>query len=1096
MKLKLIIMLFCVGHLTAGTLFGSPQEQPQSRTVSGIVVDEKESPLVGASVYISGSRIGVNTDFDGRFKLEVPTRYTKLQVSYIGFVSQEVDITRRTEVRVVLVEDRAAIQETVVTGYQTFSPLEFAGAYTTFRTDPIYLKSQPTIDKMLQGVVPGMLVSITSGEPGVTSQIRIRGTSTISSNKAPVWVVDGVILEQAVPFDASQIDSEDAAYLIGNAIAGLSPQDIESITVLKDASATAIYGVRAANGVIVLTTRKGAPGAARVQYDGNVSFKQRPSYANFDRMNSQQRIELSRDIVESGLIYSVIPSGQTYEGVLQELMAKRITQDEFEAQISKMQLRNTNWFKELFTSTITQSHNVAISGGTQEVRYYFSSGYSDDKGGAKNSSSARFNAMGKINASFKWIDVEAKLSYSTSNNEGYNGVNPFNYAYNTSRTLPLYNEDGSYHRYLIGSTTSGNIYYNIMQELENTGNTAKTDRFESLLSLNIKLMDGLKYRGTFAYNINNSTTRSWATDRSSAISRTRGYDYGLFDETHQSYQNSPLPYGGTMQRGNTNAINYTVRNALEYSKTFRHDHLVNIFAGFELKSERYTGHSVTGYGWNPIFGEIFMPVYTERFITDYVEQRRLNPTNTNKITQVASVMGTFSYSYRSRYVLNGSIRSDGSNKFGSDPKYRWLPTWMISGLWNISSEEFVKNNLSWLDHMGLRASYGLQGNLHDQLTPNLIVGFDARDSRSGLERYTIRYLPNPELRWEQTSSWNIGFDIAILGNRLKAGFDIYGKNTTDLILDKTVPTNNGRAQLFFNAGEMVNRGFEGYLQYRAINSATWHLLLGTTFGRNTNEIILANGDMYSNREQLNQLLSGTLAVEGAPIGAIYSYQYAGLSAENGYPLFIDENGRKVHMGDPTMFALTYSGSRFPTLYGGFSVNLAYKKHLFLDLGFTYNIGNVKRLPNIYDDGVYRVFDPLKNVSTKHINRWRQPGDEKFTNIPVLYDNDRVSDFASNPELSTRPAGGTTLIYPSDLYNKSDLLIAKGDFLKFKSLRFSYLLPESRVTKGLGLSNVRINFQVVNIFFIADKKWAGVDPESANASVPNLPTYTLGMTLNF
>lgn len=1071
------------------------QQSPPSRvTVTGKVTDTEGKPLSHVTVMLEGTNIGVFTDGAGNYTLTFPARDNGVIVyTFLSMKTERRNWNGQKSVNVAMNEEVTSIEETVVTGYQVLNKREQSGSTFSPKMDDLP-RGYPTLDKSLQGLVPGMMVMNSSGEPGVTSQIRIRGNSTITSNKAPVWVVDGVIYEQAVPFDASDINSEDAAYLIGNAVAGINPQDIESITVLKDASATAIYGVKAANGVIVLTTKKGVAGPARIQYDGNVSFKIRPSYKHYDRMNSKQRVELSRDIVEQQLKYPAIPTGDSYEGALQDLMAKKITREEFEARVSAMQTRNTDWFKELFTSTITQSHKINLSGGAEKVRYYFSAGYSDDRGGAKNSSSKRYDAMGKINASFKWLDVEAKINYSTSANEGYNGVNPFDYAYKTTRTLPLYNDDGSYHRYTTGTNSSGNsVHYNIMQELENTGKTTNVDRLESLLALRGKILTGFEYVGTFGYNISDSRSRTWATDRSNYISKIRGYDYGLFNETDEFYKKSALPYGGILKKDNINSTSYTVRNALEYRRLLDDMHLIHAFGAVEIKSDRYIGDMVTGYGWNPMFGEIFMPVYTDNFNKDYVQTGKLNPTVTNKLTQVASFIGTFSYAYNNKYVLNGSVRSDGSNKFGSDPKYRWLPTWMISGAWNISDETFMQD-ISWLDYMRLRASYGLQGNIHDQSSPNLIVQYSSRDPRSGLDYYKIYRLPNPELRWERTSSWNAGVDFMLFGNRLKGGLDVYRKRTKDLIMDKYVPTSNGRAQLFFNAGKMNNRGFEGFLQYTAIENSDWNLRLGVNFGRNVNEVVLANGDAFSNMEQLDKLLSGLLAVEGAPVGAMYSFEFAGLSSENGYPLFYDKDGKKVHMGDPDMMRLVYSGSIFPKLYGGFDIHLAYKRQVYLDMGFTYNFGNVRRLPSIYSNQ-RAVFDPLQNVSVKHLDRWRRPGDEKNTDIPAFYNDDLARSFLHDPDLCTMKTGSNNYEFPTYFYDLSTVQVAKGDFLKLKSVRVSYALSE-KVTKKMNMQGVRFSLSVSNIFTIADKKWEGLDPESAGANIPNLPIYTFGLTLNF
>ena len=1069
------------------------QSASQNQQITGRVISNSvHEPMPFVTVAIKGTTTGVTTSLDGDFTITVPSANAVLVFSFMGYETLELPVVvgRRMDVR--MNATATTLEAVVITGYQTLRPHEVAGATTTLVVEDILQGGVATLDRMLQGAAGGMMVNLASGEPGETAQIRIRGNATLSSNAAPLWVVDGVILEQPVPFEASDINSPDAAYLIGNAISGLNPEDIETITILRDASATAIYGVRAANGVIVITTRKGAAGPARVEYSGSFSFKQPRTYRNFDRMNSAERVKLSREIVDARLRYENIPTGITYEGAMRMLMNKEITQTEFEEMVMTMQMRNTDWFKELSRSEVTQNHRIAVSGGTEATRYFFSAGYSDEKSGTIGSSGERFNTLAKLNANFGgWLDVEVQTRYSLRQSTGYNGVNPFDYAYTTTRTMPLFNDDGTFHRHM---HRNGRLY-NIMEELENTGRTGHVEQVESLLSLGAKIWRNLGYRGTFAYNTSNSRQRSWATDRSNHVARIRGYDFGAFDETAGSYWNSVLPVGGIMEKSDNHAVSWTIRNALDFRETFRRDHSINALAAVELRQNKHVGDASTGYGWLPIFGEIFMPVYTDNFVGSYVRRGLLNIRTTNRLSRETSFIGTFGYGYRGRYMFNASIRSDGSNRFGSDPKYRWLPTWMVSGRWNMDNENFIRNNAKWVNSLALRISYGVQGNIHEQLTPDLIVRFDTRDSRSGADVYRVDRLPNPELRWEKSSSWNGGLDFTILNHRLKGSIDAYYRFTEDLITNRTVPTNTGRSQLAFNAGEMINRGIEGSIQYTIINRGDWIFRSGANFGRNINWVVLADGDAFSNREQLNMLLRGDLAVEGAPVGAMYSFRFAGLSPENGYPLFYAEDGTRVgHMGIPTLFDLVYSGSTFPSLFGGFDFSVDYKRMFSLSLGFTYNLGNVKRLPSIYEDGE-RAFDPLRNFSVRQLDRWRQPGDETHTNLPVFYNRDVVSSTIVHSPLNIRPIGSTGYLTAPYFYDRSDLQVARADFLKFRSIRLTYTMPRETVKK-MNLSAVRFNFSMNNIFTIADKKWAGIDPESANARVPNLPTYTTGVSIIF
>ena len=1078
-----------------------PDEEPENRAavITGKVVNENKEPLPGVTILLKGTTTGVVTNTDGIFSILIPdtTANAELVISFVGMKTQTISYQSRPKTGewvITLEEDVMQMEDVVVTGYTTLSRRESASAVTQIKAEDILVSGAGSIDKMLQGRIPGMMVINTSGEPSATPKIRIRGNATINGNKSPVWVVDGVILEQDVPFTASDINSEDAEYLIGNAISGLNPQDIETITVLKDASATAIYGVKAANGVIVITTKRGQAGPPTITYNGDMTVTTRPSYRHYDRMNSTQRMQLSKEIIQAGLEYPRVPSGDSYEGALEQLYNKELTQTEFEAKIIQMQKRNMNWFKELFRPSVNHSHSISVSGGGEGANYYFSVGYNKEAGAQKKADSERFNALSKVFVNVNsWLNFETKIDFSTTTNKGYRaGVNPFDYAYKTSRTLPAYNEDGSYHMYNKSSSSNDRRYYNFLKELEETGQESHSNDFNALLSLNITLLPGLRYQGVFSYSNSATEQRSWATEESYEITQIRGYNYKEFDETSDDYTSSVLPYGGILDLTSTRKTGYTVRNQFVFVRNFTDYHDINIMGGIEIRATKYKGHSVTGYGWTPEFGEKFMPVYTDRFITSYVKTGRLNPTNTNTVTQVASFYGTASYTYANRYVINANIRSDGANKFGSNPKYRWLPTWSVAGKWILSSEPFMASN--WIDEIAIRGSYGIQGNIHDDATPNLIVQVDNRDGKSNLDQYSIVRLPNPDLRWEKTKTWNVAVDFGFFNGRIKGGFDLYEKKTSDLIMSKSVATSNGRSTLWMNAGKMRNSGFEGFLNFDLLNLKNWDWRFNVNFGRNVNEIELANGDAYTSTEEVDMLLAGEVAVEGAPIGSMYSYHFAGLSHDNGYPLFYALDGRKVHIGEPFLMELVNSGSIFPKISGGFDTQVTFKRQLSLSLAFTYNLGNVQRLPSIYEDK-YNVFDPLTNVSTKLINRWKQPGDEEHTNIPVLYDSDVASDFVQNPDLYAMREGLTTYETTTTLYDASSVQVAKGDFLKLKMIALSYRIPQLVLNK-LKISSLTIRLQATNLFTIADKKWEGIDPEAPGATIPVLPTYSLGLNVSF
>ena len=1071
-----------------------PQKDEKVKVLKGKVIDVHGEPLPGVTVMMEGSSRGCATDVNGEYMLVVENKHgIKIVYSFVGMHVETRTYTGQERIDVKMHEANLNMDEVVVTGYQTVNRRESASAVSVVKTDEIYVAGAASIDQMLQGQIPGLMVMNTSGEPSATPKIRIRGTSTINGNKAPVWVVDGVILEQNVPVSASDLNSEDAEYLIGNAISGISPQDIESITVLKDASATAIYGVKAANGVIVLTTKKGKLGKPRVSYHGEMVVNQRPSYRNFDLMNSAERMKLSKDIFEDGLMYGstiTLNPEDSYEGLLNELVNRRITRQEFAAKADEMAHRNTDWFDVLFRNSITHNHALSVAGGMEAIRYYFSAGYNNNQGAAKGSVSERFTSLAKVDVDLnKFISFSTKIDFSTTKNDGYSVVNPFSYAYKTSRTLKPYEDDGDYHLY----KNSSNYNYNVLKELDNTGKEAKMNDFNALLNLNVKLGWGISYQGVFSYHNSTTNTRDWKTDESNFVTKIRGYEYKAYDENSDEYWKSALPYGGILNQENTSKSGYTVRNTLNYVQILNGVHDINVMVGAEIRGNSYKGTSVTGYGWIPEFGERFMPVYTTKFNDTYALNGALLPSNTNSISRVASFFGTASYTYNNRYVFNFNIRSDGANKFGSNPKYRWLPTWSIAGKWSLTNESFLSNFADKGHFIAIRGSYGVQGNIHDDSTPNLILEIQDRNPVSSLDKSTIYRLPNPDLRWEKTSSWNVAADFSFFEGRLSGSVDVYKKHTEDLIMDKTVALSNGKARLFMNAGEMDNHGVEGNLSIGLLRTKLFDWNFNVNFGRNINKVTLANDDFYNNKEEVDLMLAGNLAVEGEKVGTMYSFDYAGLSHENGYPLFYGKDGKLYHEGDVTMMRLVKSGSINPDVSGGFDTHLTFKKRLSLSVGFTYNIGGVKRLPSVYDNK-NKAFDPVANVSTNLNDRWRKPGDEKYTDIPVLY-NDRIADEFGYKGLRNMSDESQEFAYCTYLYDNSSVRVAKASYLRLRLIGLSYMMPEKLLNK-VGISSMALRFQASTLHVWANKKWQGLDPETSEANIPILPSYSFGINVSF
>lgn len=533
--------------------------------VTGRVLDSSKNPLPGSTVRVKGTSNAAVSDINGEFSLiincEAPAYV--LQASFIGMetIEQRVRVAKSQTVEAspfIMRDDMNSIDEVVVTGYQNIAKTRSTGAVTQIKMDDIMQPGLPSVDQMLSGRIPRLMTMQTSGEATATPKIRIRGTSSISGNKAPLWVLDGIILSEDVTVDHSLLNGDDAAYLVGNAIAGVNPQDIESITVLKDASATALYGVQAANGVIVVTTKKGKSGRPQLRYNGSVSVSKRLGYGSLDLMNAAERIELSRTLIDNGYRYAQTPYEVGYEGAYLKYMNGELSYDGFKNEVQAMADRNTDWYGLLFRNAFSNNHTVSLSGGTEHTTYYGSLGYSDTESTGRSSSSRRYNFNSKINS---WLKPEKiylglNLRAYTTKNTGYStmaGVNPNDYAYTTTRTIPAFNTDGSYYIYPTrfginsGSFTTqiqgvnSERRYNILNELATTGMNSDLTSFTGALDFHWKITPDVTYELFGSYDKTITTTTDHATDGSTYVADLRGYMQGDVAKGDPLEKLSPLP---------------------------------------------------------------------------------------------------------------------------------------------------------------------------------------------------------------------------------------------------------------------------------------------------------------------------------------------------------------------------------------------------------------------------------------------------------------------------------------------------------------------------------------------------------------------------
>lgn len=575
-------------------------------TIKGRVFMKDSTGVPGATVILKGTSTGVITNMAGEFTITIPyTESPVLIFSFLGMKTREVRYVGQKEMMVLMEEDVKAMDEVIVTGYQRIRKSDMVGSTNSVKREDLFFNGTNSIEQMLQGKLPGMVVMNTSGLVGKRQKVRVRGTSTLLGNQEPVWVVDGIIQEDPLPFKTRELDalgniSQDnfdmVKDFVGNAISWLNPNDIEDITVLKDASATVMYGVKAANGVILIKTKQGQAGRMSVNYSGDISITPRLTYEKMNLMNSKERVDVSREIYERGLTSDNRPLESIgYEGALGRYLAKEISYDEFNDEVKKLESTNTDWFKLLFRNSVSMNHSLSISGGTDKISYYGSVNATINRGTSIGNESTSYSAAIGINAKFgEKVNLGLRINGSTSETDGYYQVDPYNYASTTSRVIPCF-ENGEKFFY---KDKSGYLY-NILYEISMTGNTNTNRSMGVSASFRWDILTGLQFESTFGLNTSNIVGESYADEQSHYITEIRKYEFGTQRPADNLYQRSPLPHGGELNTTEDRNFNYTWRNTLSYNYVLAEKHRFSLMVGQECRSNKYDGVASTIYGYFP-----------------------------------------------------------------------------------------------------------------------------------------------------------------------------------------------------------------------------------------------------------------------------------------------------------------------------------------------------------------------------------------------------------------------------------------------------------------------------------------------------------------
>ncbi len=938
--------------------------------ITGHVVDQNGEALPGASVWLKNSpKTATATDADGHFRLPGGQTNTAVVISYIGMKRKEVNWKGRP-LDIVMEDDENQLDDVVVTGYQVIDKRASTSAITSIKAEDILRPDALSIDQMLEGQVPDLMYMSNSGEAASAPKIRIRGTSSIIGNREPLWVVDGIVVSDPVEISAEDLNDPDYVNRIGNAIAGLNPQDIERLDVLKDASATALYGTKAANGVIVITTKRGKEGKPTIRYNNNFTWKRRPRYtdSSVDVMSSKERIQLSRELFSDHYNYNPNAPMVGYEGLMQQLYGGKISQAEFNTRVTALETMNTDWFDLLTHDSFSQQHTVSLSGGGERGAYYASLGIVDNDDVVKGSKNKRYSAVVNLDVNFApWLTGSFGMKGNVSDREYYQSeIAPVEYAYTASRAIPAFEDNGEYAYYGKYRRFNHPHNFNVLNELENS--RMKQDQTSVTFDANLKFRftSWLTANAILSYTAGNTDIEGYWGDKSWHAAELRDSEYGQTPSDE-----SLMPQGGEISKNNTRQRSWTTRLQLDWNRYFNdEEHNFSGGIGFEASQNKYKGYNRIDRGYYPDRGMTFVDGINLDNYPSYKEWISNNiPSLTDSKSNVISAYATASYNWRRMIFVNANIRIDGSNNFGDRSNDKILPVWSVSGSFDAAQLGFIRQQ-TWLDQLTFKGSYGYQGNMLSDQYPVMIIRKNPMNDYYGEFTSSAIKNPNPDLKWEKTTSVNFGFVLAMLNNRLEIEGDFYWKRTKDAFMTKTISTVNGYSSYVVNGGNIKNNGYSIGITARPIQTRDWQLSLSTTFSRVTNSVqTLPAGESY----ELEDFLNGNAIVKGKSVGTFYSYRFIGLNPTDGGPMFDDWFDHYADLAGLNKYevftsVLTATGSREPYMSGSFTPRLRWKR-LHISANFAYSLGAKTRLFGMYSgqggDGTTGIYmDPAEIWPTR------------------------------------------------------------------------------------------------------------------------------------
>lgn len=917
-----MLLLCLLGIVMPQAIYSATSYSVQQReTVSGVIIDANtQETIVGASIMLKGSSQGTVTDIDGKFSLSVSKLPVTLVVSYVGYQKKEVKVSSLDgALTISLTEDTQMMDEVIVTGYGTFKKSAYAGSAANVKADKIADVPSVSFQDMLQGNATGVQFTSASGQPGASSSINIRGMGSINAANTPLYVIDGVPM---ISGNISSLDSDSGLDIMST----INTNDIQSITVIKDAAAASLYGSRAANGVIIITTKQGQQGKPKVSLQADWGFS---DFAMEYRpvMSGQQR----RDYIYNGLYAGALRDGESEED------AKVYADENIDTYAPVPWCGFVDWDDVLFKKGSHQQYEASLSGGTDKFKYYSSLSYLKQEGVTQRSGLERLS--GRLNVDYKAtnkLTLGANILFSSVNqdvySEGFTYTSPF-YSSRSAVTPsdPVYNEDGTWNRALIRigdrNPALANEYDSQREYVTRTFNTIYGQ---------YEFIKDLKFKTTFSYDYITTKGKDWADPRTSNGDDING---GM---SKKFYERRKMMWG----------------NQLTYKQTFANVHHLDELLGYEI-DDQYRDY-LSGYATNfatPDKNDISNGKKTE------------SVGGSDSRTRMVSYIGRVNYDYDNKYFLGLSYRVDGSSRL--QRSHRWGNFWSVSGAWRIIDEDFMKPVSDWLTDLKLRASYGVNGTL-----PSDYYGYMALSSLSDgyneQPAIIISQLANDNLKWETNYNLNLGLDFSLF-NRVNVTLEYYLRNTKNLLMDSPVSMTTGFSSYLMNVGQLRNQGVE--LEINSTNFKTKDFEWKTTFNlsHNTNKVVNLDGDQ-------TEIVSGTQIHKiGHSYRTFYMIEFAGINPENGNPQFykndlLEDGSYSKEITEKASEAKSIMLDKHaePNITGGLYNSFRYK---WFDLSFLFNyqFGGWS-----YDTWAQKTehggYDMEANIPTYYADSWKKPGD--------------------------------------------------------------------------------------------------------------------------